>query len=89
VRRRNEKYMYMSLVREDKGKKVLGRSRYRRNNDIHRDLAEMVCVCVCVCGLVSDYVQRREFVHDLNDNYTLYSTRFSSTFSLIHFLTSK
>jgi len=85
VHRRDEKYMYMSLVREDKGKKVLGRSRYRRKNYIHRDLAEMVCEC----GLASGYVQRREFVHDLNDNYTLYSTRFSSTVSLIHFLTSK
>jgi hypothetical protein len=35
--------MYTLLVGKAKGKNLLGRSRYRRKNDIHRDLEKMVC----------------------------------------------
>ena len=40
--------MYTLLVGKAKGKKLLGRSRYRRKNDIHRDFEEMVCACNCL-----------------------------------------
>jgi hypothetical protein len=40
--------MYTLLVGKAKGKQVLERSRYRRKNDIHRDLEETMCAWTCL-----------------------------------------
>jgi len=40
--------MYTLLVGKAKGKKLLGKSSYRRKNDIHRDLEKMMCAWNCL-----------------------------------------